>query len=131
VAVEPTFYSVDIDLAYTNPLRRAVAVPACHAPYRPLLQKFENGEWVDAFRTIELMCITSPLVIAGGATHEFRFAVRAGRPADVAPRFEVEEIPGTYRLVWAVGLHDRRADNGVGAPLPFEQRVSNTFELRF
>jgi hypothetical protein len=130
VAAEPTVYVADIPLTYTNPMNHAVAVPACGSPHKPVLEKRVDGEWVRAFQWPEPMCITSPLVIARGATHHFTFPLRASRLPNTAPVFEVDEIPGTYRFVWWVGVHDRRADNGLGEPLPFELRVSNTFELR-
>jgi hypothetical protein len=130
VTAEPTMHTATIGVTYTNPLPRAVAVPACHRHYMPVLQKLVAGEWVTAFQWVELMCITPPLVIARGETYAFAFPIQAyPRGSNSHPQFQVESIPGTYRLIWFVAVHDPRADAGLGEPLPFELTVSNTFEL--
>jgi hypothetical protein len=123
--------AVDFDLTYRNPLDVAVAVPACHRPYRPVLQKLVEGQWVDAFSPIELMCITAPLVIPARGTHQFRFELRADA-FDLArwPGAAGGSLDGTYRLRWWVGIYDRRMDNGVGQLLPEEYVVSNNFVVR-
>lgn len=131
IRVEGTVHAVDFELTYRNPLNVAVAVPACHSHTRPMLQKLVDGEWVYAFSPIELLCITAPLVIPARGTHQFRYELRAAAH-DLArwPGAADGTLDGTYRLRWSVGLHDRRADAGVGKRLPEEYVVSNTFELR-
>lgn len=123
--------AVDFDLTYRNGLDVAVAVPACHSPARPMLQKLVGGRWVRAFSSVELMCLTAPLVIPAKRTHHFRYHLRADAH-DLERWSEAVDgsLGGTYRLRWWVGIHDRRADTGVGAPLPEEYVVSNSFELR-
>jgi hypothetical protein len=131
IRVEGGLRAVDFELTYRNPLDVAVAVPGCHSPARPMLQKLVDGEWVQAFSPIELACITAPLVIPARGTHRFRYALRAD-PHDLG-RWRAAvggALDGTYRLRWWVGLHDRRALNGMGEPLPLEYVVSNPFELR-
>jgi hypothetical protein len=131
VRAGPQVYAVDIGVIFTNPLNRPVAVPACHNHYRPLLQKRVDGEWITAYAPVELMCITAPHVIGPHETYRFIFAVRPGMPdSNTWPRFETQEIPGTYRLLWFVGMHAPNTDTGVGQPLAEEHRTSNTFELR-
>ncbi|HEY7769787.1 hypothetical protein [Longimicrobium sp.] len=127
---EDVFHAVDFELTYRNTLDVAVAVPACHSPARPMLQKLVGGTWVHAFSSAELMCLSAPLVIPAKRTHHFRYRLRADT-------YEVERwseavdgsLEGTYRLRWWVGVRDRRADSGVGDPLPEEYAVSNSFEL--
>jgi hypothetical protein len=128
---EGVFGAVDFDLTYRNGLDAAVAVPACHAPARPMLQKLVGGRWVQAYSSVELMCITAPLVIPAKRTHHFRYRLRADT-YDLERWSEAVDgsLEGTYRLRWWVGVYDRRADTGVGAPLPEEYVVSNSFELR-
>jgi hypothetical protein len=128
---EGVFRAVDFDLTYRNALDVAVAVPACHSPVQPMLQKLVDGRWVHAFSSAELMCLSAPLVIPAKRTHHFRYRLRA----DIYNLERWSEavdgsLEGTYRLRWWVGVHDRRADSGVGAPLPEEYAVSNSFELR-
>jgi hypothetical protein len=123
--------AVDFELVYENRLDQAVAVPTCHSPMRPIVERRVGGEWVHAWSPVELMCITSPLVIPAGGSYRFRYPVRLGMwDLESWPRSSEGGINGTHRLVWFVGAHDRRADNGLGAPLPLEYRVSNEFVLR-
>ena len=48
------------------------------------------------------------------------------------PRFEIDPIPGTYRIDFARlrSLRQERFDYWLSDPLPEAQRVSNTFALR-
>lgn len=123
--------AVDFDLTYRNPLDVAVAVPACHTPARPALQKLVGGRWVHAFSSVELLCISPPLVIPAGGTHHFRYPLRADAH-DLARWLGATDgsLPGTYRLRWWVGVRDRRADTGVGTRLAEKYVVSNSFDLR-
>lgn len=124
-------HAVDFNLTYRNPLNVAVAVPACHSPARPMLQKLVESEWVQAFSPVELACITPPLVIPARGTYQFCYLLRADQ-YDLRrwPKYADGTLEGTYRLRWLVGLHDRRASNGLGESLPTEYVVSNPFELR-
>lgn len=128
---EDIFHAVDFDLTYRNGLDVAVAVPACHTPVRPMLQKLVGGTWVRAYSSVELMCLSAPLVIPAKRTHHFQYRLRADTYAFERWSEAVEgSVDGTYRLRWWVGVHDWRADAGVGTPLPEEYVVSNSFELR-
>jgi hypothetical protein len=113
-----------LQLSYTNHLNRAVIVPACHTPAPPSIQKLVGDEWVDVYLPIMLLCYTPPLVIPARTTHHFPFTMSASRLPNSAPRLDVAELPGTYRLVWLVAPRDG------DSALPLEQRISNTFELR-
>jgi hypothetical protein len=124
VVVTETSYTVQFQLAYTNHHNRAVIVPACHSPAPPSMQKLIGDEWVDVYLPVMLMCHTPPLVIPARSTHQFHFTMSASRLPNSAPRLDVAEIPGTYRLVWLVAPRDGNAG------LPLEQRISNSFELR-
>jgi hypothetical protein len=128
---EGVFHAVDFDLTYRNALDVAVAVTACHTPAQPMLQKLVGGRWVRAYSSVELMCLSAPLVIPAKRTHRFRYRLRADT-YDLERWSEAVDgsLEGTYRLRWWVGVHDRRSDTGVGAPLPEEYVVSNSFELR-
>jgi hypothetical protein len=128
---EGALRAVDFELTYRNPLTSPVAVPACHTPVRPMLQKLVDGEWVHAFSPVELLCITPPLVIGADSKHTFRYRLRADAyDLERWPRAADGTSDGTYRLHWWVARYDRRAANGLGTPLPLEYVVSNPFQLR-
>ena len=58
-----------------------------------------------------------------GKTHRSTFTIRVFHRPNMYPQFEVEEIAGTYRLVWSLW------HAGATEALPLEQRISNTFEV--
>lgn len=127
---ERAIRSVDFELTYRNPLDVAVAVPACHSPARPMLEKLVGGAWVHAFSPIEPMCITPPLVIRARGMYKFHYPLRADAyDLERWPGSADGKLGGTYRLRWPVGLHDRRSRTGVGRPLPEEYLVSDPFEV--
>ena len=115
-------YRMEIGFTYTNPTRRSVQVSTCHGAYPPSLEKWQDGAWVGAWFPVVPMCLGAPLVIGPGESYRDALHLTAGRRDNLLPRFEVDPIPGTYRLVWLVGAP------GVGA-LPLEQRVSAPFEI--
>lgn len=116
-------YQATIGLTYTNPTGEPVFIAACHNPHPPLMEKWEDGQWVTAYNPPVLMCITPPVVIEPRQSYSYTYRIVAGLPHDNAyPKFEVSEIPGTYRLRWLL--------RGPDAPLPLEQTISNTFELQ-
>lgn len=120
--------AIDFELAYTNHLRVPVAVPSCHTPMRPILEKRVDGVWVYAFSPVELMCITPPLVIAPGATYTLRYPLRADRYSlERWPGAAQDGVAGTYRFVWFVATHERGTGGRTPERLPFEYTVSNTF----
>lgn len=128
---EGSMLVVHFQLSYTNPLRVPVAVPACHSPAPPLLQKLVDGEWVLAHAPVMAACITPPLVVPARATHRFQHFIHADEwERRRWPTNPDGSLDGTYRLYWFVGVGDRRADTGVGRPLADELVVSNTFTLR-
>ncbi len=116
-------YQATIVLTYTNPTAAPVYIASCGGPHPPLIEKWENGEWVTAYNPPVPLCYSPPVEIQPGQAYTYTYRVIVGLPADNAyPKFQVSEIPGTYRLRWLL--------RGPDAPLPLEQTISNTFELR-
>jgi hypothetical protein len=73
------------------------------------------------------MCLTIPhFRIAAGATYRGTLHFAAAPPGrNMAPVLEVESIPGTYRLRWAL-----RAGSDPEAPgAPVVEAISNEFRL--
>lgn len=118
-----------MEFAFTNPLEHPVHVPGCQRPSPPVLEKWIDGEWVLAYANPIALCLTiPPYEIGPGETvrHEYRFfddlSSRIG-----FRRLPVEEIPGTYRMVWEVF---GEVDEGVARdPIPLEHRISNVFTI--
>lgn len=125
-------HHLSIGFTFTNPTARRAYVPTCRTPHPPGLEKWQNGAWVRAYSPVVLQCLGPPLIIEPGATYTGTLEVNAGRAgANQYPQFQVQSIPGTYRLVWNV-LGSWTPDGpepGLGRPLPLEQRVSNSFRI--
>jgi hypothetical protein len=116
-------YQATIGLTYTNRTGARVYIAACHSPHPPLLEKWEDGEWVTAYHPPVPACLTPPVGIEPRQSYTYTYRIIAGLPYDDAyPKFRVSEIPGSYRLRWLL--------RGPNAPLPLDQTISNTFELR-
>jgi hypothetical protein len=102
----------EIPFTFRNRAGGPVYVQNCGGNAPPMLQKLEDGRWVKAWAAIVLDCLSSPIVIKGGATYADTLRVFGGHPGNNwYPKFDVPRVPGTYRLLW------------VG------ERVSNTFVL--
>ena len=120
-----------MELEYENPTGGRVYVPTCLSPTPPVLQKRVGTEWVTAYAPVVLLCLGPPVVIERGETYRYTFHVIASRRPNTLPRFEVGEIPGTYRLVWHM-LGSWTPDGpepGLGRELPLEHRVSEPFRI--
>jgi hypothetical protein len=123
--VRTTEYARELTVALTfaNPTGRRVYIPTCHSPHPPILEKWENETWVIAYYPIVLACAGPPVVIDAGAQYRYTYHLVVPHGPNTYPRFEVAEVPGTYRLVWnALGTSS-------GEQLPLHHRVSNTFVI--
>lgn len=102
----------------------------CHRPPGPVLEKSVGGEWVTAYATGELSCLSPPFVIAAGEISRDTLRVDGHLPGqNASPTFDTE-IEGMYRL--NLGLYMSLTDEPVplGKNLvPLGERVSNTFEV--
>jgi hypothetical protein len=117
-------WAVDIDFTFINTTERTLYVPVCRQPHPPALEKLEGTAWVPAYSPAVLLCWEAPLEIAPGGAFTDTLHVRAGvAGGDVHPQLEVDEIAGTYRLVWSV----LRSNQAGGAR---ERLTSDTFTIR-
>jgi len=124
--------ALEIALTFTNPTGGPVNIPSCHEPYAPLLEKLVGDAWVTAYAPPQLLCLGVPVVVPAGGTLPYRFRIEGfPRGSNSFPQFEVQDVPGTYRLVWHIfeGDGSGYATGGPAAELPLEQRVSNTFRI--
>jgi len=88
----------DATVQYTNHGLTPRYFRACGGPYEIVLQKLMGGLWVTVYGNIVVGCEGSPLVVKPGATHSFAFGIHGAVAALYEPRFDVDEVPGTYRV---------------------------------
>jgi len=101
----------------------------CNGATGVALQKRVGPRWVHAWSPVMPACLSGPIVVPPGGSHEFLVHLFDGsREHNTSPRFTTD-IPGTYRLVWydAQGRYDTGPD--ASATLPRAARLSNHFTL--
>lgn len=123
---------VEIPFTYHNGTGKTVYLVNCNGSVPPSLQKLEEGQWVDAWSPVMLLCLSQPIQVAPDAVYEDTLRVFAApQGSNAGPQLEVSGPDGTYRLVWHVPVHDYDfSDPPSGTPLALENRISNNFELR-
>jgi hypothetical protein len=122
-----------IGLTLTNGTEGPAYLATCHGVHPPVLQKRVGDRWVTAYAAVVPLCLGPPEVVEPGETFPYTFRVSgAPRGSNSYPQFEVDEVPGTYRLAWAV-YRTWEPDGGrpgLGELFPRESTVSNEFTLR-
>ena len=128
VRFEHGMYRATIGYTYTNHSGDAVSATHCHTPPPPVLEKRVGEGWVRAYSPVMLMCLSFPhFRIAAGATYRgtLQFAAAPPGTRNVAPVLEVESIPGTYRLRWAL----RAGSDPEARGALIVEAISNEFRL--
>ena len=122
----------EIPFAYHNVTDRTISLLNCRGGFGLHLEKREEGGWVRAWEPARELCLSPPIEIPPGERHEHTLHVFGARPdANAIPRFEVDDIPGTYRIVITSAYWDYDHDGPPwGEMPPLELRVSGPFELR-
>lgn len=125
--------SLTIRMTYTNTTGKPTYLPTCRGPQPPRLQKQVGDTWIVAFAPTVLACEGQPIQVAAGASYDYTFRILAGMPGtNYAPRWAINEIPGTYRILWEIfGDVQGSPSRPVSTtnPLPVDQEISNTFQL--
>lgn len=88
----------DATVQYTNYGSTPRYFTGCGAPSEMVLQKLMGGLWVTVYGNIVAGCEGAPLVVQPGATHSFVFRIHGAVAGLYEPRFDVDEVPGTYRV---------------------------------
>lgn len=127
-------YSAEIGFTYVNRGDRPLYIPKCRVPRKPILEKLEGDRWIYAVGYFMQDCLGPSFRIDPRETWTDTLRIYAGTPdSRVIPKFNVEEVPGTYRLVlqtvWdrAEGPFLRGGEEDL---LPLALRVSNPFRIR-
>jgi hypothetical protein len=122
-----------IGLSLTNGTEGPAYLATCNGVHPPVLQKRVGDRWVTAYAAVVALCLGPPEVVEPGETFSYTLRVSAApRGSNSYPQFEVDEVPGTYRLAWAV-YRTWEPDGGrpgLGELFPREATVSNEFTLR-
>lgn len=127
-----TGYTVSIPFVYTNKTGRKVYLPTCNGAHPPVLEKWVQGAWIEAYASVALMCQGPPKVVAPGDEYCHTFEILAHpRGSNWLPQFALNKIRGAYRLVWTIyeTWTPNSPEPGLGLVLPLEARVSNTFHF--
>ena len=123
VLTTDTWHEVTIGVSFRNPTFNEVHIPTCHASHPPVLEKLGRNGWVTAYSPLVMECLGPPVRIAPGAAYSMTYHVIGARLSNSAPRLDVDEIAGTYRLNWLA----LRTESG--SRLPSAYRTSSPFQL--
>jgi hypothetical protein len=117
--------------SYRNESDATISLLNCRGGFALQLEKWQDDSWVPAWSPVVLGCLSAPIEIPPGETHEFDVGVFGGYPdGNVHPRFEVDQLDGYYRLVVTSAFWNYDAASpGWGDEVPLRYRVSNAFVL--
>jgi hypothetical protein len=123
---------LDIVTTFTNRTSDTVRLHPCGPSSQPSfsLEKWADGAWKPAYgQACPAILMLDPPKVAPGAARTDTARVRHMLGVNAMPRFEIEPIPGSYRVVYAQAYGSWRPNEGPGELLPPAQRVSNTFRI--
>ncbi|HEU0078648.1 MAG TPA: hypothetical protein VFQ76_13410 [Longimicrobiaceae bacterium] len=127
------YLETTIGLSLTNGTDGPAYLATCHGVHPPHLEKRVGDRWVPAYAAAVPQCLGPPEVVEPGETFPYSFRVSAVLPGNNDyPSFQVDPVPGTYRLVWTVyrTWEPDGGSPGLGEQFPREAAVSNEFTLR-
>jgi hypothetical protein len=121
----------DIVTTFTNRTSDTVRLHPCGSSQPSFsLEKWADGMWKPAYGQVcPAILMIDPPKVAPGASRTDTARVRAMLGAGGMPRFEIEPVAGSYRVIYAQAYGSWRPNEGPGELLPLEQRVSNTFQI--
>ena len=123
---------LSIPVSYTNPTHKTVYFVKCgYQQPAPVLQKYEGENWTNALGKVCDLVLTPPVEVEPGETYTQTVVLWSWLYPNLYPQFSVEEIPGTYRLVYRIyeTWDPKRDEPGLGKLFPLEGRISNEFQL--
>jgi hypothetical protein len=123
---------VEIPYTYHNTTEKTVYLVNCRQAVEASLEKRVDGRWVLAWGGVYAACLSPAIEIAAGTVYADTMIVVDYQGG--APRFTVDPIDGTYRIVLSststVHNYDDSYRGGAwGDPLPVANRISNEFAL--
>lgn len=101
--VDTDFVRLTVGLRYWNVGPDTTFIPGCRGPRAPVLDKWEEDQWVTVYYPIEPACGGPLSVIPPGTSLNYTFHVMGGRPGrNISAEFTARSVPGYYRVVWQV-----------------------------
>ena len=140
VAVERDTYRVQrvadglqltIVATFTNRTADTIVLHPCFPRGQAVvLEKWVAGDWTLAFDQfcLDILDRRAPRLAPGDIRQDTMLVSASLRP-NTFPRFELETVPGLYRMVYWKAHGPARADGRLAAPLPKDLRVSNAFRV--
>lgn len=111
---------------FTAPATHDVYIMNCNGAFSVGLQRPEGDGWKHVWAPGMNACMSAPIVIRAGESHQATIVVDSGADASVSSRHTETKIgTGTYRVIWHGLLGSYAPDTSPpGTDLPVEQRVS-------
>jgi hypothetical protein len=123
--------ATEIPYVFTNRTGARVYVVNCQGGFGVALERWEDGKWKAAWSPVLASCLSPPILIEAGEQYAGVLNVVGALPGtNAAPRFDVADPSGVYRLVWTAALSSFRDEVPFGELIPLAARTSNTFVLR-
>lgn len=99
-------YRTTIEFEMENTTGVVLSSARCTTVPPPVLEKKVDGRWVLAYAPVVPACRhVINFQVAPDEVFRHAFDIQSGRPGTtLMPQFEVEPIPGTYRLRWGLRL---------------------------
>lgn len=92
-------WETTIGFTFTNVSDREIEIENCQGAYFVNLEAQVNGAWETAWSPVIPLCLSAPIVLAPGATHEKDLLVTAGEPgSNTYPQFEIEDLNRPFRI---------------------------------
>lgn len=127
-------FATEIPVTFHNVTGATLYIVNCRGALAPTLERQTDAGWQRFWTSVQLLCLSPPIVIAPNASIADTVRVWGALPGrNAEPSFRDEDLDGTYRIVLDNVVHNYDASHTAGRfgdPVPLEQRVSNTFRLR-
>jgi hypothetical protein len=120
-----------IGVTFVNRTGATVYFVNCGGATGLSLEKRVDGQWVNVWSPVMLLCLSPPIIVAAGATYRTQISIFGGYPdGNTYPRFSVADIAGEYRAVWYSVLRTyQESSSSFGEQLPLDARISNRFSI--
>ena len=117
-------------MTFTNRTTATANFVNCQGGTGVELQKLVDDKWTSVWSPALLACLSPPIIVAPGGTHQSIISIFAGYPgSNYFPQFGTTAITGVYRAVWTEVVTDYQDRLPFGNPLPLPHRISNQFTI--